>query len=62
MEKCQKHKKYTGKRKPKHECVDCLSWYFLMKNKPRILPKPTKVIISKKYRQEKHKKDYQKEE
>lgn len=55
--KCDKHPKYKGKRKPKYECVDCLNLYLLLKSKPRSLPMPTKVIKDKsKYnRKKKHK-------
>ena len=54
--KCEKHPKYTGKRKPKHECTGCLALYLLMK-KPRVLPMPTRVVKDKtKYtRKKKHK-------
>ena len=58
METCKNHPKYRGKRKPKHDCVACLQIYLLLKNKPRVLPMPTKVIKDKsKYdRKKKHKK------
>jgi hypothetical protein len=46
--KCKKHPKYNGRRTPKHECTKCLSIYLALKQKPRLLPKPTKVIKSKK--------------
>ena len=54
--KCSKHPKYTGKKKPKHECEECLTIYIRL-SKPRILPMPTKVIKDKsKYnRKDKHK-------
>jgi len=56
--KCKIHKKYKGKRKPKYECVDCLSLYLLLKNKPRVLPMPTKIIKDKsKYNRKKKHKD-----
>lgn len=56
--KCDKHKKYKGRRKPKYECVDCLSLYLLLKNKPRVLPMPTKIIKDKsKYNRKKKHKD-----
>jgi hypothetical protein len=44
---------------PKHECTECLSLYFSLHKKPRLLPKPTKVIKDKtKYdRKKKHKGD-----
>jgi len=53
---CEIHKKYKGRRKPKHECVGCLSLYLLIKSKPRVQPMPTKVIPDKtKYnRKKKH--------
>jgi len=44
---CEKHPKYRGNKKPKHECVVCLSLYLLLKNKPRILPMPTKKFRDK---------------
>lgn len=55
--KCEKHPKYKGKKKPKHECEVCASIYFTLNSKPRVLPKPTKVFKDKsKYtRKEKHK-------
>jgi hypothetical protein len=55
--KCPKHPKYKGKRKPKYECVTCLSLYTLLKSKPRVLPMPTKKFKDKtKYtRKKKHK-------
>lgn len=57
MEKCKKHPKYKGTKMPKHECTECLSLYFSLHKKPRLLPKPTKVIKDKtKYdRKKKHK-------
>ena len=39
--KCTKHPKYKGKRKPNYDCVECLELYLIMQ-KPRVLPKPTK--------------------
>lgn len=58
MKKCEKHPKYKGKKKPKHECLACLNMY-LSYQKPRMPIKPTRVIKDKsKYnRKEKHKKD-----
>lgn len=57
---CSKHPKYRGKGKPKHECYECLSLYekFGMKRIP-IAP-PSRVILSKKDKQEtpKHKKKW----
>lgn len=47
MKKCLKHPKYKGKGKPKHECTECLSMYLALRA-PRVLPKPTRVIKSKK--------------
>lgn len=57
IKKCDKHPKYNGKNKPKYECVACLNYYLLLKSKPRVLPKPTKVFKDKtKYsRKNKHK-------
>ena len=56
--KCDKHPKYKGVKKPKHECMECLQIYIKLNNKPRVLPMPTKVIKDKsKYnRKDKHKK------
>ena len=58
MNKCIKHPKYKGKHLPKHECTECLSLYFKMHTAPRVLPRPTKTIKSKKQysRKDKHKK------
>jgi hypothetical protein len=55
--KCDKHPKYTGKNKPKYQCVKCELLYQLLHSQPRVLPKPTKVHKDKsKYtRKEKHK-------
>lgn len=55
--KCHKHPKYKGKRKPKYECVTCLEIYLRLKNRPRVLPMPTKIIKDKKKynRKKKHK-------
>lgn len=57
---CEKHPKYKGKKLPKYECEVCASIYFTLNNpdKPRMLPKPTKVFKDKsKYtRKKKHKK------
>lgn len=47
MDKCNKHPKYKGKRKPKHECLTCLSYYLTLSNRPRVIPKPTKIIKDK---------------
>ena len=60
---CDKHPKYKGNKKPKYQCVDCLSLYLLLKNKPRILPMPTKKFKDKsKYnRKKKYKKKEDKE-
>lgn len=60
MKKCEKHPKYSGKKKPKYECLECLNYYLSLKSKPRILPKATKVEKDKsKYsRKEKHKTSY----
>jgi len=56
--RCEKHPKYKGKHKPKHECVVCLNIYIAKHNKPRAPIKPTQVIRDKsKYtRKNKHKK------
>jgi len=57
--KCAIHPKYKGRKKPKlcenKECK-CIKIYITLKNKPRILPIPTKVIKDKtKYNRKKHK-------
>jgi len=54
--KCSKHPKYNGRKKPKTECTECLTIYFKLQ-KPRILPRATKVERDKsKYnRKQKHK-------
>lgn len=44
---CTKHKKYKGKSKPKNQCLICLQLYLALRV-PRALPKPTRVIKSKK--------------
>lgn len=59
MNKCQVHKKYTGKRFPKTQCMDCLNYYIsLGKLTRKPLPPPNKVHKDKtKYtRKKKHKK------
>lgn len=54
--KCEKHPKYKGKKKPKYQCAKCLSIYLTLKNRPRVLPMPTKVIPDKtKYNRKKSK-------
>jgi hypothetical protein len=55
--KCSKHPKYKGRKKPKYECVECLSIYLLLHSQPRAVHKPTKAIPSKKTynRKKKHK-------
>lgn len=60
MEKCTKHEKYKGKKKPTNNCPDCLKLYLAMKNKPRTPIKPTQVMRDKsKYtRKDKHKKSF----
>ena len=58
--KCEKHPKYKGRKEPKYKvpCVDCLSIYIRLHKKPRMLPKPTKVIPDKtKYNRKKKPKD-----
>lgn len=45
---CDKHKKYTGKRKPKYECIGCLNLYIKLHGAPRAPYKPTRIIKSKK--------------
>lgn len=58
--KCPIHPKYKGKKQPKQcnnkACI-CAKIYLILKNKPRILPMPTKVYKDKtKYdRKKKHK-------
>lgn len=59
MKWCPKHPKYRGKKKPKSNCVDCLSIYSNLMMRPRSEFRPTKVIRDKtKYtRKKKHKYD-----
>ena len=59
MKTCPKHPKYKGKGKPKHDCYTCLGLYIAL-SKPRMLPRPTKVIKDKtKYnRKNKHKTEF----
>lgn len=54
---CDKHPRYTGKRKPKSNCETCLKIYLALK-KPRIIIRPNQVMKDKtRYnRKEKHKK------
>jgi len=55
---CHIHKKYTGKRQPKTQCVYCLMVYYdRLKYKATPKPKSTKVIPDKKKykRKQKHK-------
>ena len=61
MERCKKHPKYTGKKTPTNECVECLNLYFKKHAAPRMPVKATKVIKDKtKFtRKEKHKKKYE---
>ena len=47
MERCDKHPKYNGRKLPKNQCVGCATLYFAMHKKPRLLPKPTRVIKDK---------------
>lgn len=54
--KCEKHPKYTGKKKPKYQCVECLGLYITLHKTARVLPMPTKVIPDKtKYNRKKNK-------
>lgn len=55
--RCSKHPKYTGKKQPTNECVECLNIYIKLHSAPRAPIKPTKVIKDKiKYtRKSKHK-------
>jgi len=57
MKTCSKHKKYSGKRKPKTECFECLAIYIELHKTPRILLPPNEVFKDKtKYtRKNKHK-------
>lgn len=58
--KCNKHPKYTGNKKPKYECVECLNIWLSLGGSKRIpTPPPTKVFKDKtKYsRKKKHKDD-----
>lgn len=57
--KCPIHPKYKGKKKPKlsnNKDCKCTEIYLKLKNKPRVLPMPTKVYKDKsKYdRKKKH--------
>ena len=58
--RCPIHPKYRGKKKPKF-CTNvnctCPEIYLKLKSKPRVLPRPTKVMKDKsKYnRKKKHK-------
>lgn len=55
--KCDRHRKYKGKKKPKYQCETCLTIYLTLKNRPRVLPMPTKVIPDKtKYNRKRDKK------
>lgn len=50
MKKCPVHPKYKGKKKPKmtdNKDCKCAELFLLLKNKPRVLPMPTKVIKDK---------------
>lgn len=54
--KCDKHPKYKGNKKPKHQCVDCLNLYIALHKGGRVLPMPTKVIPDKtKYNRKRNK-------
>ena len=55
--KCEKHPKYKGKKKPSYQCTKCLEIYLRLRT-PRAPHKPTRVITPKKYKKEKHKKNY----
>jgi hypothetical protein len=59
MEKCIKHPKYKGNKKPLHQCGKCLSIYLTLKSRPRLpMPKPSQPHRSAKdySRKPKHKK------
>lgn len=59
MEKCIKHPKYKGKKKPTHQCGKCMGMYLNLKARPRLpMPKPTQSHKSPKdyTRKPKHKK------
>lgn len=54
--RCEKHKKYDGKKKPKYQCDVCLSLYLALHKVPRVPHKPTRVIPDKtKYNRKKNK-------
>jgi hypothetical protein len=58
MNRCSKHPKYTGKRAPKTQCLECLSYYIKLGKMTRgVMPPPTKIFKDKtKYsRKKKHK-------
>lgn len=59
MKKCTKHPKYTGKRQPKQQCLDCLNFYFKLHSAPRAPIKPTRLFKDVKTytRKNKHKKE-----
>jgi hypothetical protein len=59
MEKCSKHPKFKGNKKPAYQCGKCMGIYLALKGRPRLpMPKPTRSHKSLKdyTRQPKHKK------
>jgi len=54
--KCNKHPKYKGKKKPTNQCTMCARLYLTLHATPRVLPMPTKVVPDKtKYNRKKNK-------
>jgi hypothetical protein len=43
---CPKHPKYKVNKKPKHQCLDCLSLYLKFKGTRKPTAPPTKVMKS----------------
>lgn len=59
-DKCPKHPKYNGNKRPKHQCRQCLALWMVRGGGKRIpTPPPTRVFKDKtKYsRKKKHKED-----
>lgn len=56
MQKCEKHPKYSGKKMPSHQCVECLNYHVNIKSAPRIgvIYEKTFADKSKYNRKEKH--------
>jgi hypothetical protein len=54
--RCSKHPRYKGNRKPTNDCVECLELYLKL-FKPRVLPRASKIIKSKKVYSRKRRSD-----